>query len=207
MPKRASGFTLIELLVVIAIIAILAAILFPVFSKARAKAQQTTCLSNLKQFALAVKMYCSDWDQAYGWGEGLFPYVKNYQIGHCPNAPSGTSTRCGAPQNSQVDYAMNAHLFASGDGWPPSAWMTVTQDMVAVPAQCVLLEEVVTPGDGGTRYWAWCDMVTDVFLSGRPNRHNGGDNWAFCDGHAKWYPPIGSSYTGNGITMLWPTTP
>ncbi len=59
------GFTLIELLVVIAIIAILAAILFPVFSKARAKAQQTACLSNIKQVDLALLMYVSDWDSTF----------------------------------------------------------------------------------------------------------------------------------------------
>ncbi|HQK93807.1 MAG TPA: prepilin-type N-terminal cleavage/methylation domain-containing protein, partial [Armatimonadota bacterium] len=59
------GFTLIELLVVIAIIAILAAILFPVFAKAREKARQASCNSNMKQIALAVDMYCADYDQTY----------------------------------------------------------------------------------------------------------------------------------------------
>ena len=75
------GFTLIELLVVIAIIAILAAILFPVFARVRTKAQQTNCLSNLKQIAMAEKMYASDYndkwcawncDSRYGW---LNPYM------------------------------------------------------------------------------------------------------------------------------------
>ena len=61
--KHKSGFTLIELLVVIAIIAILAAILFPVFARARAKDPQTACLSNIKQLALATLMYASDWDE------------------------------------------------------------------------------------------------------------------------------------------------
>jgi len=63
--RRKKGFTLIELLVVIAIIAILAAILFPVFARAKAKARQTQCLSNVKQLATAVKMYQSDWDDFY----------------------------------------------------------------------------------------------------------------------------------------------
>src|ERR1035437_2508973 len=76
---RRKGFTLIELLVVIAIIAILAAILFPVFSRARAKALQTSCLANIKQLALATMMYAADhkdmlpWDRAGGWG-GWPPY-------------------------------------------------------------------------------------------------------------------------------------
>jgi prepilin-type N-terminal cleavage/methylation domain-containing protein/prepilin-type processing-associated H-X9-DG protein len=95
--SRTRGFTLIELLVVIAIIAILAAILFPVFARARAKAQQNNCLANLKQQALAVNMYMSDYDEASPgrsrsnpdgtftvYAEFLYPYVKNAQIFICP---------------------------------------------------------------------------------------------------------------------------
>ncbi|MES2465576.1 MAG: prepilin-type N-terminal cleavage/methylation domain-containing protein, partial [Armatimonadota bacterium] len=63
--RRSSGFTLIELLVVIAIIAILAAILFPVFAQAREKARQTSCLSNVKQICLALNMYAQDADETY----------------------------------------------------------------------------------------------------------------------------------------------
>ena len=119
------GFTLIELLVVIAIIAILAAILFPVFARARAKAQQTTCLSNVKQIALGCLMYASDWDdylptQEYNttlwtylladpgnsdlydnivWGQRIYPYVKNLDIFMCPNDPHSTY----APLTSTTD--------------------------------------------------------------------------------------------------------
>ena len=98
------GFTLIELLVVIAIIAILAAILFPVFSKAREKARAAACQSNLKQLALAMKMYTNDWDERFPistppcvagtgnqgttmpWWLLVYPYVKNGQIFECPSA-------------------------------------------------------------------------------------------------------------------------
>src|SRR5271155_1792674 len=96
------GFTLIELLVVIAIIAILAAILFPVFAQAREKARQTSCLSNLKQMSLAAKMYTQDYDemtlacpvidganQNNGWWPQLVtPYVKSYQVMQCPSYQS-----------------------------------------------------------------------------------------------------------------------
>ena len=96
------GFTLIELLVVIAIIAILAAILFPVFAKAREKARQASCQSNLKQLMLGILMYTQDYDEKFPffpWGEGyngnpnssvwfkaIYPYVKNLQIYACPSS-------------------------------------------------------------------------------------------------------------------------
>jgi prepilin-type N-terminal cleavage/methylation domain-containing protein/prepilin-type processing-associated H-X9-DG protein len=94
------GFTLIELLVVIAIIAILAAILFPVFARAREKARQTSCTSNLKQIGLAQMMYAQDYDErlapyevAHGsshrrascWYDTIYPYVNNEEVYVCPS--------------------------------------------------------------------------------------------------------------------------
>ncbi len=102
MASRRTGFTLIELLVVIAIIAILAAILFPVFARAKAKAQETQCLSNVKQLATAVLTYASDYDSSLPWvmyGSSsdignithawvvLRPYFKTTDILQCPTAP------------------------------------------------------------------------------------------------------------------------
>ena len=97
------GFTLIELLVVIAIIAILAAILFPVFARAREKARQTSCLSNLKQIGLAVMMYAQDYDECYPepytpftnwplWQDTIQPYMKNTQLLICPRRAERTGT-------------------------------------------------------------------------------------------------------------------
>jgi len=85
--QRKSGFTLIELLVVIAIIAILAAILFPVFARARAKAQQTVCLSNVKQLGLALIMYVGDWDNR------MPPMSVGYDVPAAYVAPVGTGRK------------------------------------------------------------------------------------------------------------------
>jgi prepilin-type N-terminal cleavage/methylation domain-containing protein/prepilin-type processing-associated H-X9-DG protein len=93
MQRRATGFTLIELLVVIAIISILAACLFPVFARAREKARQTSCLSNIKQMTLASHMYSTDYDgvyvnnwvQGFSWLEMIQPYTKNWAVMNCPS--------------------------------------------------------------------------------------------------------------------------
>ena len=105
------GFTLIELLVVIAIIAILAAILFPVFARARAKARQTSCLSNVKQISLALMMYAQDYDEAYpcvnhstgyDWWQPLQGYVRNAQIFRCPAYRAAAAIRHRLPAQRLV---------------------------------------------------------------------------------------------------------
>ncbi len=114
MNRTKKGFTLIELLVVIAIIAILAAILFPVFAKAREKARQTTCTSNMKQLGLAFVQYVQDYDEVlpersnpsankgWGWAHTVYPYVKATGVFSCPDdltvAPS---------PNVDVSYLLN----------------------------------------------------------------------------------------------------
>jgi prepilin-type N-terminal cleavage/methylation domain-containing protein/prepilin-type processing-associated H-X9-DG protein len=117
------GFTLIELLVVIAIIAILAAILFPVFARAREKARQAACQSNLKQICLAQLMYATDYDGHYTVGKTwcherdpvtnpqyyqlLFPYVKNMQLFNCDSAAGGCT-------NGSVNHTGTNDMIASG---------------------------------------------------------------------------------------------
>ena len=181
---RKSGFTLIELLVVIAIIAILAAILFPVFAKAREKARQTACLSNLKELALATLMYVQDYDECLPTGNfqnqypgdlndgGQFPggthwpclqpYIKNTQIMRCPSGDATMfawfGTNYGVVRETGIDCSQ-------GPG-RSLAWFQA-------PATDTLYF------DNG--YWAGCWTINQV-----SNRHNGGANLAFMDGHAKW---------------------
>jgi len=106
------GFTLIELLVFIAIIAILDAILFPVFASAREKARQTGCASNLKQLGLAWIQYCQDYDEAppwpkglggMGWAGAIYPYVKTTGVYYCPSdsyqTPANSSIAARFPQD------------------------------------------------------------------------------------------------------------
>lgn len=111
--KQARGFTLIELLVVIAIIAILAAILFPVFAQAREKARAISCLSNGKQIGLAFRMYAQDFDEVnvgsysypntwgecpmFIWADLIHPYIKNTQLFGCPTVPERYFVRDGGP--------------------------------------------------------------------------------------------------------------
>jgi prepilin-type N-terminal cleavage/methylation domain-containing protein/prepilin-type processing-associated H-X9-DG protein len=199
------GFTLIELLVVIAIIAILAAILFPVFARAREKARQASCQSNLKQLALGWLMYAQDYDEMSplgyrrawneydevlrqqrvntwaAWWSAIYPYVKNTQLYVCPSN-AGT-----------VDYGVNPYI--TWRGYETTASVGIPMARVARPAECIMLYDVYA----GTRPcgYPWvvnarsspsCEAKPAAYWEGVAYgvRHNDGNNIAFCDGHVKW---------------------
>ena len=129
--KTRSAFTLIELLVVIAIIAILAAILFPVFARARENARRSSCMSNLKQIGLGVLQYVQDYDENYplavtgltgasgtgtpvGWADSIQPYLKSTQIYQCPSDSNGPNPD--PTQPGYTDYWYNANMSSSMNG-------------------------------------------------------------------------------------------
>jgi prepilin-type N-terminal cleavage/methylation domain-containing protein/prepilin-type processing-associated H-X9-DG protein len=159
--KNKSGFTLIELLVVIAIIAILAAILFPVFAKVREKARQITCVSNEKQLGLALSMYVQDYDETmpcryvssngrgngwYGWKSMLYPYVKSTGAYMCPDNPINNVTdwydyqQNNGQANIPQSYAINVKDISNGPFVEVGDSM-VTLAQMASPSQLIAIGE------------------------------------------------------------------
>lgn len=196
-----SGFTLIELLVVIAIIAILAAILFPVFAQAREKARQTGCLSNSKQMALAIHMYLQDYDEllpwaqqgtSVAWNQLIFPYVKNEQVFRCPSdsnplSPAGTGGK-------KISYLPN-YAVLSANGFAP-----LPLAVFETPSDIIALTEMYTGPNAANKqgyhlYQSNLDPASrdvilttpEVFRRIATTRHNEGMNNVFIDGHAHWY--------------------
>jgi prepilin-type N-terminal cleavage/methylation domain-containing protein/prepilin-type processing-associated H-X9-DG protein len=198
LTTRRKGFTLIELLVVIAIIAILAAILFPVFAKAREKARQTSCLSNLKQLGLGALMYAQDYDEKFFLSadaycgtayegcwfykfrdnhDNIYPYVKNDQLIECPSQ---------GDRYQVVSYAWNKWL--GSDFWGRRGIK-----LAGIPNPT----KVLMFGEGGGLVWlpkdpGCCGSLPNRMTMNPPrphgvgDPHNGGLNIVFVDGHAKW---------------------
>lgn len=221
------GFTLIELLVVIAIIAILAAILFPVFARARENARRASCQSNLKQIALGVFMYNQDYDEKlplvngdpnsltsgnpYGWADAMQPYLKSTQIFQCPSESNGPVANGTLPGYS--DYWMNS--LASG----------IADAQLDAPSVTVLLGDGgydaagTTPGtnvNSSARYFSSGGIPSGSSCGGTPlvsatlatlpnggaHRHLTGSNIAFADGHVKWEKGVSDS-SDSSAAIYW----
>lgn len=166
------AFTLIELLVVIAIIAILAAILFPVFAQAREKARQTSCLSNTKQLAQAVAMFAQDHDEMLpkaffndvveadtgmpwntGWDGAIYPYIKNTQVFRCPSDPDAedraykAASADPARRHPAEGLTMYTSYRINASNQPRGPWDATTLSMLDRPAEAILIAESTTGVD------------------------------------------------------------
>jgi prepilin-type N-terminal cleavage/methylation domain-containing protein/prepilin-type processing-associated H-X9-DG protein len=197
------GFTLIELLVVIAIIAILAAILFPVFAKAREKARQSSCMSNLKQIGLAMLSYQQDYDErtagrTYGdwcWTDLVQPYIKNTQIMVCPSnrfrngswtggGAAGTITYTGFPGRTTVawwsGYGLSNVMSTSRSA---AEILDVSGTLWASDVRCCFV------GNGGWEADYGPGDTSPSHYHTTADCHNDGNNFLFTDGHVKWLKP------------------
>lgn len=224
--KTRRGFTLIELLVVIAIIAILAAILFPAFAKAREAARRSSCSSNLKQIGIGMMQYTQEYDEKYplaryyiaagnetNWGQRLQPYLKSTDLFKCPSnpdngnimgygvSPDNPGISAGFPQGVRqipVSYAMN---FMIGD--PVWAGGGTGQSLAVIqePARKILVAE--RRGGGSTSepglMWGDWDNGNRQWVNNGFANHLSTGNYLFADGHVKSMRP--NATVANGYSM------
>lgn len=218
---RIKGFTLIELLVVIAIIAILAAILFPVFATAREKARQSTCASNLKQIGMATQQYLQDYDECYpdvynvgapSWtwmpngaasvATMLYPYVKSTNVWLCPSV-TPTNVYCYWSVNGATyidQYAFNEYYLSRSDKTPPTSPVQLS----SVTSSATIFEFA----DLGPVNWATntgqTTAVADSWYDNTTGRmgypHSAGANWCYGDGHVKWVAESYGLGTGSWVS-------
>lgn len=207
------GFTLIELLIVIAIIAILAAILFPVFVKARENARRASCQSNMKQLGLAVSQYAQDNDGRLTGATGTAcstvinlwmaydPYLKSTAVLFCPSSPrytgapgSANATHYGFPviwspsgYPNNINIAVVSRLWGESGSCPPTTRFggdAPLLDAIPEAARTCLIGETASNTTGNGYPIFGADDAFVRFLA--KTRHFDGSNFAYLDGHVKW---------------------
>jgi prepilin-type N-terminal cleavage/methylation domain-containing protein/prepilin-type processing-associated H-X9-DG protein len=205
-----AGFTLIELLVVIAIIAILAAILFPVFAQARERARATVCTSNVRQIGTALKMYIQDYDETYpiwhayskmaatphlGIEQELFPYTKSMELFRCPNDNGGPFQRTDVPGTDSYYQAYGSSYYFERRGFSIVTGYSISNNTPTTRATAIITEAMfVQPSDTvlmRDEMFPWFDPATDRsgywgYSGFYQAWHAQGGGVVFADGHAKF---------------------
>ena len=178
---RHSGFTLIELLVVIAIIAILAAILFPVFARARENARKANCLSNLKQIGTGMLMYCQDYDgDRRPWNYLIDPYVKNTQVFLCASAKDHGYLWPNTTNRVMCDYAVSFYMHNNVTGGFNKL------DQLDKPAETLFAIDM----DYDYALYFYPPWLTTTAYIQAFQRHMDGACVSYFDGHAKWFKDV-----------------
>ena len=169
----------------------MAAILFPVFAKAREKARQSSCASNLKQIGLSIMQYCQDYDETYPgyavgglyWVEIVYPYMKNIQVVQCPSRRGSGQIWPGPGTGSSA--------CAYGFSYSGGGYSYATMAQIKRPAETIVVGESYNvhkynprydPADNGAQY----TYKSSTGVAGAPAPHNDGENVVFGDGHVKW---------------------
>jgi prepilin-type N-terminal cleavage/methylation domain-containing protein/prepilin-type processing-associated H-X9-DG protein len=200
---RRTGFSLVELLVVVAIVAILAAILFPVFAQVREKARATDCLSNMRQIGMAAGMYFQDWDgrlyfhhaglEEILWSDRFSPYTRNQRLYVCRSDPKTALINPNSGEVHRPSYLINAyftHNFPPGSSedvaYPVNQYTQDDVRIVSASETVLFCESGITDlGHNQDDYDAWNGLASVEPLF-NTTRHNGGTNYTFLDGHAAW---------------------
>jgi prepilin-type N-terminal cleavage/methylation domain-containing protein/prepilin-type processing-associated H-X9-DG protein len=213
--REPRAFTLIELLVVIAIIAILAAILFPVFARAREKARTSSCSSNIKQLTIGLLQYAQDYDERFpgygsgapgtmsssppnqGWSVVMQPYTKSIQLLQCPSDKFKHTVTTG--RGDYTDYFISGSP-TTGQG-VVEQFSSVSLGEVTFPTNTILLGDGpsdTSQGEGDAdSVLNLAGLQASLTVPKCYQRHQDGANYGFVDGHVKWLQ----------ITQISPSAP